>query len=100
MESLAILRLITKCSITQAPAQTERRPAPAQAPAAAQQNPQFNEAVLAVKTPSCFVKGVVEQVSDQLLKDTLTSRFGPLKEMDIVRSVSLALYARPRSIMS
>lgn len=42
---------------------------------------------MAVKTPSCFVKGVVEAVTDQLLKDTLTSRFGPLKELDIVRSV-------------
>ncbi|GAA5991306.1 hypothetical protein JCM11641_002818 [Rhodosporidiobolus odoratus] len=50
----------------------------------------FTEPVLAVQTTACFVKGVVETVSDKALRDALTSRFGPLKEMDIVRSKACA----------
>ncbi|GAA5853601.1 hypothetical protein JCM9279_005071 [Rhodotorula babjevae] len=50
----------------------------------------FVHAVLAVKQPQCFVKGVLETVSDRLLRDTLTTRFGPLKEVDIVRSKACA----------
>ncbi|GAA6050287.1 hypothetical protein JCM3770_002772 [Rhodotorula araucariae] len=78
-----------------APAATERPAGPASAPApatAAAAHPpvQFVEAVLAVKQPQCFVKGVLETVSDALLRDTLTSRFGPLKEVDIVRSKACA----------
>ncbi|BGP47762.1 hypothetical protein JCM10450v2_003627 [Rhodotorula kratochvilovae] len=65
--------------------------APAPAAATAQHPPvQFVEAVLAVRQPQCFVKGVLETVSDALLRDTLTSRFGPLKEVDIVRSKACA----------
>ncbi|GAA6041085.1 hypothetical protein JCM8097_004712 [Rhodosporidiobolus ruineniae] len=67
-------------------------PAPAAststAPAAPQ--PAFHETVQAVNTTACFVKGVVETVSDKALRDTLTTRFGALKEVDIVRSKACA----------
>lgn len=41
-------------------------------------------------TPECFVKGVVETVTDAALKNTLTQRFGPIKEMEIVRNKACA----------
>ncbi|GAA5924609.1 hypothetical protein JCM3775_005421 [Rhodotorula graminis] len=65
-----------------APEQSASGSAPASSP--------FVDAVLAVKQPQCFVKGVLETVSDRLLRDTLTTRFGPLKEVDIVRSKACA----------
>ncbi|BGO91179.1 hypothetical protein NBRC10512_005727 [Rhodotorula toruloides] len=68
----------------------ERAPAPAAAPSASTAQPQFVESVMAIRTPSCFVKGVIETVSEQALKDTLISRFGPLKEVDIVRNKACA----------
>ncbi|GAA5909824.1 hypothetical protein JCM6882_002687 [Rhodosporidiobolus microsporus] len=67
--------------------------AAAPAPAAAAQAPNTSglvDAVLSINTPSCFVKGVVETVSDKALRDTLTTRFGPLKEVDIVRNKACA----------
>jgi len=39
-------------------------------------------------------------VSDRLLRDTLTTRFGPLKEVDIVRSVRPSLPSSPSSLPS
>ncbi|BGP24222.1 RAN protein binding protein [Rhodotorula toruloides] len=72
------------------PPATERSPAPAAAAPSATTQPQFIESVMAIRTPSCFVKGVLETVSEQALKDTLISRFGPLKEVDIVRNKACA----------
>ncbi|GAA6021089.1 hypothetical protein JCM10207_003359 [Rhodosporidiobolus poonsookiae] len=66
----------------------ERPAAPPAAPAAPQSD--LHPSVLAVNTPCGFVKGVVETVSDKALRDILTSRFGPLKELDIVRSKACA----------
>ncbi|OCH86853.1 hypothetical protein OBBRIDRAFT_796772 [Obba rivulosa] len=43
-----------------------------------------------VTTPQCFVKSVTEQVSDAALKTTLQARFGPIKELEIVRSKACA----------
>ncbi|GAA5838250.1 hypothetical protein JCM11251_003441 [Rhodosporidiobolus azoricus] len=71
----------------------ERTAAPAAPSAAAAQTPNTSglvDAVLSINTASCFVKGVVETVSDKALRDTLTTRFGPLKEVDIVRSKACA----------
>ncbi|BGP31636.1 hypothetical protein JCM10296v2_003408 [Rhodotorula toruloides] len=68
----------------------ERAPAPVAAPSPSTAQPQFAESVMAIRTPSCFVKGVIETVSEQALKDTLISRFGPLKEVDIVRNKACA----------
>ncbi|GAA5958453.1 hypothetical protein JCM21900_001475 [Sporobolomyces salmonicolor] len=58
--------------------------APAQPPV------QFSESVMAVTQPACFVKGVVEFVPEATLRHVLTTRFGPLKEVDIVRSKACA----------
>lgn len=46
------------------------------------------DAVLAISSPLCFVKGVLEPVTDKALRDILTTRFGPIRELDIIRSVS------------
>ncbi|KAH7912172.1 hypothetical protein BJ138DRAFT_1084115 [Hygrophoropsis aurantiaca] len=43
-----------------------------------------------VTTPQCFVKGVVEVVSQQQLIQLLTQRFGAVKEAEIVRSKACA----------
>ncbi|BGP15599.1 hypothetical protein JCM10213_004116 [Rhodosporidiobolus nylandii] len=72
-----------------APAPAAERPAPAAA-APTQAGPGLVDAVLAINTPSCFVKGVVETVSEKALRDVLTTRFGALKEVDIVRSKACA----------
>ncbi|KWU43027.1 NTF2-domain-containing protein, partial [Rhodotorula sp. JG-1b] len=77
-------------SETKGASPSTERATPSTAGQAAASPAPFTEAVMAVKTPSCFVKGVVEAVTDQLLKDTLTTRFGPLKELDIVRSKACA----------
>ncbi|KAI0631141.1 hypothetical protein C8Q77DRAFT_1131569 [Trametes polyzona] len=39
-----------------------------------------------VQTPQCFIKGVTENITDAALRTTLASRFGPVKELEIVRS--------------
>ncbi|KAI0642697.1 hypothetical protein C8Q79DRAFT_916631, partial [Trametes meyenii] len=38
------------------------------------------------QTPQCFVKGVTDNVSDAQLRTALTARFGPVKELEIVRN--------------
>ncbi|ORY92429.1 hypothetical protein BCR35DRAFT_348827 [Leucosporidium creatinivorum] len=62
------------------------RPAP---PAAAAGRPLI-DAVLTINSPSCFVKGVLDPVTDKALRDILTSRFGPIREFDIIRSKACA----------
>ncbi|KAH0835849.1 hypothetical protein J3R83DRAFT_9718 [Lanmaoa asiatica] len=47
-------------------------------------------AVLALTTPQCFVKGVVESVSQHQLSQTLNQRFGTVKDVEIVRSKACA----------
>ncbi|KAI0763073.1 hypothetical protein BD413DRAFT_584712 [Trametes elegans] len=47
-------------------------------------------AAINVQTPQCFVKSVTENVSDAALRTTLTTRFGPIKELEIVRSKACA----------
>ncbi|EIW51181.1 uncharacterized protein TRAVEDRAFT_54808, partial [Trametes versicolor FP-101664 SS1] len=39
-----------------------------------------------VQTAQCFIKGVTENITDAALRTTLTARFGPVKELEIVRS--------------
>ncbi|GAA5867657.1 hypothetical protein JCM1840_006645 [Sporobolomyces johnsonii] len=81
---------------TPAPVAAAAAPAPTAAAAAstsaapAQPPVQFSESVLAVTQPACFVKGVVEWVPEATLRHVLTTRFGPLKEVDIVRSKACA----------
>ncbi|KAF8637880.1 hypothetical protein AX17_002503 [Amanita inopinata Kibby_2008] len=43
-------------------------------------------AAQSVSTPHCFVKGVAELVSQTALSAHLTQRFGPVKEVEIVRT--------------
>ncbi|KAI0806164.1 hypothetical protein BC629DRAFT_1485709 [Irpex lacteus] len=69
-----------------APAGTSQSPAPRQPQ---NQHPAYT-AALNVTTAQCFVKGVVETVSEAALKNTLTQRFGPIKEVEIVRSKACA----------
>jgi len=47
-------------------------------------------AAQSVPTAQCFVKSVQENVSDQALRQTLTNRFGPIKELEVVRSKACA----------
>ncbi|KZT43572.1 hypothetical protein SISSUDRAFT_978294 [Sistotremastrum suecicum HHB10207 ss-3] len=49
-------------------------------------------AAISVTTPQCFVKGVTEVISHQALTTVLTNRFGPLKELEIVRSKACAFF--------
>jgi hypothetical protein len=81
------------------------QPAPAAAPQApvpapAQQRPQQNQqqrhehpALLAAQSVThaqCFVKGVTEPVAQTALQNVLTQRFGPIKELEIVRAKACA----------
>ncbi|KAH9922498.1 uncharacterized protein B0H18DRAFT_935306 [Fomitopsis serialis] len=43
-----------------------------------------------VATPQCFVKSVTENISDAALKKTLTERFGPIKECEVLRNKACA----------
>lgn len=43
-----------------------------------------------VSNPQCFVKSVQESVTDVALRNTLTNRFGPIKDLDIVRNKACA----------
>ena len=92
------------------PAPGTQSPAP-QRPPAAQGHPAY-VAAQTVATPQCFVKvrnifprfyvtgaheahdadpqSVTENVSDQALRQVLTSRFGPIKELEIVRNKACA----------
>ncbi|KAJ7276059.1 hypothetical protein B0H12DRAFT_1005026, partial [Mycena haematopus] len=45
-----------------------------------------------VTTPQCFVKGVIEPISSTLLTNHLTQHFGPLKDLEIVRSKACAFF--------
>lgn len=60
------------------------------APKSSSDSPPFATSVMAITSTSCFVKGVVETVSDKALRDLLVTRFGPLRELDIKRSKACA----------
>ncbi|CDO70380.1 hypothetical protein BN946_scf184999.g20 [Trametes cinnabarina] len=47
-------------------------------------------AAQSIQTPQCFVKGVTENVTEAALRTTLTTRFGPIKELEIVRNKACA----------
>ncbi|KAG8858227.1 hypothetical protein FRB96_005356 [Tulasnella sp. 330] len=52
-----------------------------------------------VTTGQCFVKAVTDNVTEAVLKETLISRFGPVKELEIVRSKACAFleFASPEA---
>ncbi|KAI0703750.1 hypothetical protein BC835DRAFT_1403998 [Cytidiella melzeri] len=74
-------------TISPAPAGTSQPPSARQPQN--QQHPAYTNA-MSVTTAQCFVKGVIETVSDNALKSTLTQRFGPIKEIEIVRAKACA----------
>ncbi|KAJ7634888.1 hypothetical protein FB45DRAFT_830387 [Roridomyces roridus] len=56
-----------------------------------QQHPNL-VAALNVNTPQCFVKGVIEPINSTLLTNHLTTHFGPMKDLEIVRSKACAFF--------
>ncbi|KAG9032675.1 hypothetical protein FRB95_001103 [Tulasnella sp. JGI-2019a] len=81
-------------------------PAPAPAPpkpatnGKAASGPDTGAKVLAdITTGQCFVKAVTENVNENVLRETLVSRFGPVKELEIVRSKACAFleFASPEA---
>ncbi|KAJ7682998.1 hypothetical protein B0H17DRAFT_1160995 [Mycena rosella] len=49
-------------------------------------------AALNVTTPQCFVKGVIEPITSSLLTAHLNTHFGPMKDLEIVRSKACAFF--------
>ncbi|KAJ7185651.1 hypothetical protein C8R46DRAFT_1172266 [Mycena filopes] len=49
-------------------------------------------AAMSVTTPQCFVKGVIEPISTTLLSNHLNTHFGPMKDLEIVRSKACAFF--------
>ncbi|KAG6332109.1 hypothetical protein ID866_6977 [Astraeus odoratus] len=75
------------------PAPTTQSPAPHGHRGSQHHGPREYPAVAAAQaltTPQCFVKGVVESVSPAQLSQVLSTRFGPIKEVDIVRTKACA----------
>ncbi|KAF9450293.1 hypothetical protein P691DRAFT_810604, partial [Macrolepiota fuliginosa MF-IS2] len=64
-------------------------PPPARGPPARSEHPAL-QAAQAVNTPQCFIKGVVEPITQPMLSSTLMSRFGPIKDLEIVRTKACA----------
>lgn len=62
---------------------------PAPVPAQSNVHPLL-AAAQAVNTSHCFVKGVIDPISNAALMQQLTARFGPVKEVDVVRSKACA----------
>lgn len=60
----------------------------AAAPSASTASPRnpYAPAVQAVTISSCFIKGVVETISEVALRQTLVARFGPAKEFGVIRN--------------
>ncbi|KZV76418.1 hypothetical protein PENSPDRAFT_622741 [Peniophora sp. CONT] len=65
------------------------RPQPPPVISSGEQSPAMQQA-LSTPTPQCFVKSVQENISETALRQVLTSRFGPIKELEIVRSKACA----------
>ncbi|KAJ7211217.1 hypothetical protein GGX14DRAFT_449502 [Mycena pura] len=55
------------------------------------QHPNYTAATN-VTTPQCFVKGVIEPISATLLTNHLTTHFGQMKDLEIVRSKACAFF--------
>lgn len=65
-------------------------PAPSPRPTPNGSRAQEQASSQAITTAACFVKGVTENVSEQTMRDLLTARFGPIKELEIVRNKACA----------
>ncbi|OAV99703.1 hypothetical protein PTTG_00511 [Puccinia triticina 1-1 BBBD Race 1] len=79
-------------SAPSAAAQAATEPTPAQSqnrqPAGGPQhsNPDRHPPVASITTGSCFIKSVNENIDEKTLREQLLKRFGPIKELDIVRN--------------
>ncbi|CAA7264295.1 unnamed protein product [Cyclocybe aegerita] len=84
----------TSTPITQLPPSAPHAARPPPQPQAGRPDHQHQHpayaAALALTTPQCFIKGVTEPVSQSALTTVLTQRFGPVKEVEIVRSKACA----------
>ncbi|KAG5350800.1 hypothetical protein C0989_009228 [Termitomyces sp. Mn162] len=96
---------ITAAAPAAAPVPAQQPPAPRQ-PQPQQQQPQQQHhhhhqhggstptygpiAAASITTAHCFVKGIIDPITQPLLTSTLAARFGPLKEIEIVRSKACA----------
>ncbi|KAF9010020.1 hypothetical protein BDQ17DRAFT_1397502 [Cyathus striatus] len=89
------VRGVTEAPSSPAPSSGTQTPAHVQQPRAPRpqtggdHHPNF-QAAQQVNTPSCFIKHVTEAVSQTALSSHLTSRFGPIKELEIVRNKACA----------
>ncbi|KAI8976619.1 hypothetical protein BD414DRAFT_496024 [Trametes punicea] len=83
---------VTHSSASPAPLTGPQSPAPhiTTRPLARQEPHPAYVAAQNIQTPQCFVKGVTENVSEAALRTTLTARFGPIKELEIVRNKACA----------
>ncbi|EJU02152.1 NTF2-domain-containing protein [Dacryopinax primogenitus] len=76
------------------PSRTPAAPAPSPAPSQGARPPTSQgpppAAPAPVTTAQCFIKNVTEAVSKTALADVLMNRFGPIKELEIVRSKACA----------
>lgn len=52
--------------------------------------PPLVDAVLSIHNSICFVKGVAEHVPEDLLRRVFSTRFGPIRELDVIRSKACA----------
>lgn len=50
----------------------------------------YHPSVMAVTLLGCFVKGVVESVNENTLREIIVQRYGPLREFDVIRSKACA----------
>ncbi|GBE88757.1 hypothetical protein BKA93DRAFT_155285 [Sparassis latifolia] len=75
-------------SVSPAPLNGPQQPLP-HAPARPPPHPALF-AAQNVATAQCFVKSVTENISDAALKATLVQRFGPIKELEILRPKACA----------
>ncbi|KAJ6588948.1 hypothetical protein B0H19DRAFT_1102190 [Mycena capillaripes] len=83
----------TPSTPSQPPTGPPAGPAPAQRGPPGQQGQHPNlVAALNVTTPQCFVKGVIEPISTTLLTNHLSAHFGPMKDLEIVRSKACAFF--------
>jgi len=79
-------RGVSEVPVTSTPPNAPASPGPAPG---RDQHPAYT-AAQSVAHPQCFVKGVVESVTEQALRHTVTLRFGPIKELEIVRNKACA----------
>ncbi|KAJ7778278.1 hypothetical protein B0H16DRAFT_1502886 [Mycena metata] len=85
--------------VAAAPAPPPAASHPPAGPPAAQRPPPNHQgqhpnyvAAMSVTTPQCFVKGVIEPITSSLLTAHLNTHFGPMKDLEIVRSKACAFF--------